>query len=153
MSPVAAGGYFWAFFTSRRSYGNLYNKGKDDLTQKKIWVSAIDIGKVPGIDPSHPAFYLEGQELTTANTRPVAALDPCKANGTSCTGGSDCCSGYCTSVNATTGVGTCGLLQVNQCARLNDKCTQDADCCTGATNGASGATLHCLGGYCAVIAN
>lgn len=149
VSPVAAGGYFWAFFTSRRSYGNLYNKGKDDYTQKKLWATAISIGQAPGVDPSHPAFYLEGQELTTGNMRAFAALEPCKEDGSSCTAGSDCCSGYCTQIDANTGIGICGILTVNECAKLDDRCTADADCCT--PDKANGAILRCLGGYCAEL--
>jgi hypothetical protein len=32
-------------------------------TTKKLWVAAIDLNAMPGTDPSHPAFYLPGQEL------------------------------------------------------------------------------------------
>lgn len=152
ISPVAAGGYFWAFFTSRRSYGNLYNKGKDDYTQKKIWGTAITIGAPAGTDPSHPAFYLEGQELTTGNMRAFAALNPCKEDGSSCTSGSDCCAGYCNGIDATTGIGICGPLPpTSTCARSGDKCAQDSDCCTGTDNGASGAPLYCINSYCSEI--
>jgi hypothetical protein len=36
VSPVAAGGYFWAFFTSRRTYGNVMTQLETDAVTKKI---------------------------------------------------------------------------------------------------------------------
>jgi hypothetical protein len=77
MSPVGAGGYFWMFFTSRRNYGNLMVE--NDLTQprtKQIWGIAIDINPPAGADPSHPIFYLDGQETTGGAYRPVAVPLP-----------------------------------------------------------------------------
>jgi hypothetical protein len=35
-------------------------------------------------DPSHPAFYLPGQELIGVNSRGFWVLDPCKADGSAC---------------------------------------------------------------------
>ncbi|HEX4447498.1 MAG TPA: hypothetical protein VH044_12205, partial [Polyangiaceae bacterium] len=64
--PEAVGGYFWAVFTSHRSYGNLLASRAGVLPDQdgKLWVSAIDIGAPAGADASHPAFYLDGQELS-----------------------------------------------------------------------------------------
>ena len=95
VSPVAAGGYFWVFFTSRRNYGNTLVDPDDNPPSKKIWVSAITIGGTPGIDASHAAFYLPGQELASGNIRAFATLSPCKPSGQSCTSGIDCCGGAC----------------------------------------------------------
>ena len=39
--------------------------------------------------PSHPAFYVTGQEFGTGNHRAFAALDPWRADGDSCTSGVD----------------------------------------------------------------
>lgn len=133
VSPVAAGGYFWVFFTSRRTYGNLQVKDYNDSTSKKIWVTAIDIGGGPGRDPSHPAFYLPGQELESGNIRAFAALEPCKEDGSSCTSGTECCSGFCID-------GKCQPPQ--ECANLDDKCEEDSDCCNSRD--------RCIGGYCAL---
>jgi hypothetical protein len=90
VSAVAAGGYFWVFFDSIRHYGNLG-------LQRQLWGAAIDIapdGSYKG-DPSHPAFYLPGQEMGTGNHRAFAALDPCKKDSDICTTGIDCCGGFC----------------------------------------------------------
>ena len=76
VSPVAAGGYFWVFFDSYRHYGN-------QGLQRQLWGAAVDVsadGKYV-TDPSHPAFYVTGQELGTGNHRAFTALDPCRADG------------------------------------------------------------------------
>ena len=135
VSPVAAGGYFWVFFTSRRNYGNILVDPTDAPKSKKIWVSAINIGAKAGSDASHPAFYLPGQELESGNIRAFATLSPCKTNGSSCTSGIDCCGGACNG-------GTCGAPM--GCSNLDDKCTTTADCCQGKG-------LQCINGYCAQV--
>jgi hypothetical protein len=142
-SPVAAGGYFWAFFTSRRQYGNVMTDSTvmppavpDPVFHaetKKIWVTAISIDAVG--DPSHPAFYLPGQEAPSGNIRAFAALAPCAASGASCMSGIDCCGGYCTN-------GSCG--KPTTCSMVDNKCTTTADCCMG-----SG--LKCIGGFCSTV--
>jgi hypothetical protein len=143
VSPVAAGGYFWAFFTSRRTYGNVMTQLEIDAVTKKIWVAAIDIeaphGEIPGPlmgDPSHPAFYLPGQELASGNIRAFATLTPCKTDGTTCTSGLDCCGGFCTD-------GMCKMAPP-PCSKIEDKCTTSAECC------ATTPPLVCIGGRCAV---
>jgi hypothetical protein len=138
VNPVSAGGYFWAYFTSRRSYGNLYpgvdGLGAKDVGTKAIWVSAIDIDPAPGTDPSHPAFYLPGQELGSGNIRAFSVLAPCQANGASCESGFDCCDGTCT-------MGKCGVPAA--CASQDNKCTPTIPCCDP--------TDQCIGGYCGFI--
>jgi hypothetical protein len=135
VNPVASGGYYWAYFTSRRAYGNVYNKGSGDVGSKSIWVSAIDINATAGQDSSHPAFYLPGQELGTGNIRAFAVLAPCKGNGASCESGLDCCGGGCSS-------GKCAPPAT--CAGENDKCTDTTPCCEPQD--------QCLGGYCGCVA-
>jgi hypothetical protein len=134
-SPVAAGGYFWVFFTSKRNYGNLFvaDPVEARADAKKIWVTAIDINATPGTDPSHPAFLLPGQELESGNIRAFAALEPCKENATACDSGVDCCCGFCTE-------GVCACKTT--CAKLDEKCVTADDCCDK--------TLSCIGGYCGV---
>ena len=71
VSPAASGGYAWVFFDSRRHYGNAG-------LERQIWGTAVDVSPegTSSADPSHPAFYLPGQEFGTGNFRAVAALDP-----------------------------------------------------------------------------
>jgi hypothetical protein len=136
VSPVAAGGYFWVFFTSKRNYGNLYVADPPELRAegKKIWVTALDINAPPGTDPSHPAFFLPGQELESGNIRAFAALEPCRENGSTCESGIDCCCGFCTE-----GVCACGT----ECSHLEEKCTTAGDCCDK--------TQVCVGGFCGFV--
>jgi hypothetical protein len=143
VSPVAAGGYFWVFFTSRRTYGNVMTQAETDSVTKKLWVAAINIesqrGEFPSPpagDPSHPAFYLPGQELAAGNIRAFATLTPCKADGTTCTSGLDCCGGFC--------VGGVCKPSTPECSKVDDKCTTSADCC------AFKPPLACIGGRCAI---
>ncbi len=135
VSPVAAGGYYWLFFTSRRSYGNVMTFPVDDVRSKEIWVSAIDINAPSGSDPSHPAFYLPGQEEGSGNVRAFAALEPCKNDGLQCTSGVECCCGGCTET------GMCGCPQ--GCSKFDEKCTTAADCCSP--------QAQCINGFCAFI--
>jgi hypothetical protein len=138
VSPVAAGGYFWVFFTSKRNYGNLFvaDLPEQNADAKKIWVAAIDINAPPGTDPSHPAFFLPGQEIESGNIRAFAALEPCRDNGAMCETGIDCCCGFCID-------GACACKPENKCAQIDEKCTSAADCCD---KGAS-----CIGGFCGFI--
>jgi hypothetical protein len=146
ISPVASGGYAWMVFMSRRMYGNVATRDpweadprEQDIrdqnpTTKKIWMAALDLNAKPGTDPSHPAFYIPGQELHGVNSRPFFALQPCITDRGSCTTGVDCCSGFCRD-------GLCAPPDNHQCSNLNDKCTMSSDCCDP--------RLKCIGGFCA----
>jgi hypothetical protein len=147
VSPVAAGGYFWVFFDSYRNYGNL---GK----MRQLWGAAIDIQPdgTYKTDPSHPAFYLPGQELGTGNHRAFAALDPCKKDGDKCTSGIDCCGGFCyiDAPPAEFGiepVGSCSPKK-QMCAKRDERCTSDADCCPPDPGQPANT---CIAGFCAFV--
>ena len=138
MLPVAVGGYFWTVFTSHRSYGNTL-PSKDNKDQNgKLWVSAIELSPTPGVDGSHPAFFLDGQELQADNLRGFWVLNPCKQDGENCTGGDECCGGYCYEYN---GKVQCRPIP-NGCAKDLEKCVTSKDCCD------PGAA--CINGHCAV---
>lgn len=151
-APVAAGGYYWVVFTSRRNFGNMYQGTLADAPQvKQLWVAAIDSTIEPGKDPSHAAFHLPGQSLTftdgagtTQNALNMSgswALEPCKTDGVTCSAGSDCCGGFCERKEGES-AGTCKSAPP-PCSAEGDKCSTDADCC-GKAEGA-----RCLGGFCA----
>jgi hypothetical protein len=109
--PVAAGGYYWVVFTSRREYGNTINTADPYYNtnnqtagalpwRKKLWVAAIDIDdpshpSTSAHDISHPAFYLPGQDVQTGNYRGFWVLSPCQQNGSGCASGDECCTGFC----------------------------------------------------------
>jgi hypothetical protein len=165
--PLPVGGYFWVVFTSRRAYGNTIAPGRsttityapgqttttmpgDAPTQdpfgsettpslrKKLWVAAIDINHAGSADPSHPAFYLSGQEIESANMRGFAALAPCQANGMTCETGSDCCNGFCRQNGNDPATGAPILACVPPpttgptCSNLDEPCKTSADCCNKA---------------------
>jgi hypothetical protein len=144
--PEAVGGYFWVLFTSRRDYGNtIVTNSQDDQARKKLWVAAIDLKPTPGKDPSHPAFYLTGQELSAGNMRGFWAFDPCKQNGTSCESGDECCGGFCRQVTESDGaIGRECVPPPTGCAQEFEKCTTASDCC-GVSQG-----YLCINGHCAL---
>ena len=121
----------------------LHSKGNAVPSAQQLWVSALDANLPAGKDPSHPAFYLPGQDVTTGNHRAFASLDACLADGDPCSAGTDCCNGYCTN-------GVCGRQDTvpgnpPACSQEQDKCSSNADCCPGLN-------LTCIGGYCSFIA-
>lgn len=138
IAPLASGGYFWITFTSRRTYGNKLT-GPEEVT-KRLWIAAYDINSTPGVDPSHPAFYVAGQELNAGNSRGFWSLDACKAEGSACDTGDECCEGACNVTDPETGEKTCGTPQ--GCSNEFDTCETSADCCDP--------ELVCIGGKCAL---
>ncbi len=134
-NPVARGGYFWVVFTSSRDWGNRVT-GTPDNGKKRLWVAAVETGPV-ATDPSHPAFFLEGQEETTTNMRGFWALAACTPTqgGGSCQAGFECCSGFCDR-------GTCVDTGQVSCQGLGGACMASADCCNSSV-------VICQGGMCA----
>ena len=147
VSPVGAGGYFWVFFDSVRHYGSLG-------LQRQLWGAAIDISAdgTYALDPSHPAFYVTGQEFGTGNHRAFAALDPCRKDGDKCTSGIDCCGGFCYldgPAELAEPVGTCSPKKmVMECSRQDERCSVFSDCCS---NDPKAPPLMCIAGFCAVV--
>jgi hypothetical protein len=148
-APVAAGGYFWVVFTSRRTYGNRMTGAPNVV--KQLWVAAIDQTPTPGKDPSHPAFHLPGQGEDTLNLRGFWALDPCKGDGQGCASGTECCGGYCASGGGDGGAPVCKS-QAGLCAADGDKCQQASDCC-GAATGTTCINHVCSEPSCHICAN
>ena len=99
----------------------------------------IDLHPTPGNDPSHPAFYLPGQELNAGNMRGFWVVDPCHPDGASCETGDECCNGYCRPDAA--GKLVCGGKPPG-CAQEFEKCTMTSECC-GASMG-----FECINGFC-----
>ena len=142
--PVAVGGYFWLVFVSERVYGNTLTSIDEGTSaapgrHKQLWVTAIDANPVAGKDPSHPAFWLPGQNTVDQNMRGEWALDPCKATGASCSGGYECCAGFC--VVGDGGASVC-TSQSGGCSGSGDACKTSSDCCD--------TSASCVGGFCNV---
>jgi hypothetical protein len=148
-APVASGGYFWLVFHSRRTYGNRlvdvpYVNGSEGSGTKQLWVAALDVAGPGGpvtTDPSHPPFWLPGQDPTTRNMRGYWALDPCHPDGASCATGTDCCGGFCDATDDA-GAPICGKSAAG-CSQPGDKCDVAADCCNAS------AGVLCINHACA----
>jgi hypothetical protein len=134
-NPIDRGGYFWVVFTSMR--GNRIT-GTANNGKKRLWVAAID--KSPGTtDPSHPGFFLQGQEEATTNMRGFWALAACipTQGGGACQQGFECCSGFCD-------MGMCVDTGQVACQGIGGMCTTAADCCNASV-------VACNGGSCQTI--
>jgi WD40-like Beta Propeller Repeat len=142
--PIAVGGYFWLVFVSERVYGNTLTSTWEGTQNqpgrhKQLWVTAIDANPTVGNDPSHPAFWLPGQNTTDQNMRGEWALDPCRATGASCTAGYQCCAGFCEPGGADGGL-VCATTTSSGCSGEGEACTSAANCCES--------TDSCIGGFC-----
>jgi len=137
-APIAAGGYFWVVFTSRRTYGNIVTYGADPDAIQQLWVAAIDMNPQPGQDPSHPAFWLPGQDPSTKNMRGFWSLDPCKPLDAACGAASECCSLIC---EPREGGKACGEPSQSQCSPSGGACEVASDCC--------GTGFQCINKHCA----
>ena len=137
--PVASGGYFWLVFVSERQYGNTLTNQDVATRTKQLWVTAIDPFPQPGQDPSHPGFWLPGQELNNNNMRGYAALNECKQIGETCEAGYDCCSGFCVEID---GAFVCDD-EVPMCSPNESACEVDEDCCDPGAD--------CIAGFCGKV--
>ena len=142
--PQTIGGYHWVVFSSRRMYGNILTRDPfrcptTNLAppQKKLWVTAVDKNWNIVSDPSHPAFYLDGQELAAANSRGFWALSPCTPVGspTQCSDDTDCCGGSAIPKTAQCRIDigsnpvTKHCQNVTACAPTGNACVTTSDCC------------------------
>jgi hypothetical protein len=141
VNPIAVGGYVWVVFVSPRDYGNemLSVSNPTYENRKQLWVAAVDVDPKPGTDPSHPAFWLPGQDLSTINMSGYWALAACVQTGTSCDQGYECCTGFCQA--GADGGGAVCVPAPSGCSQLGDKCTTSSDCCNTPA-------VTCIGGFC-----
>jgi hypothetical protein len=150
VNPVAEGGYIWVVFTSPRDYGNRtgvdrvpgatsYPNDATYANNKQIWAFAVD-ANIQTIDPSHPAFWLPGQDVDSINMFGYWALAQCKptqgeGGAQPCTAGFECCSGFCRA-------GVC-IDQGGGCHQTGERCASTSDCCSGGN-----AKVTCVAGVC-----
>ncbi len=160
MNPTEAGGKVWVVFTSRRMYGNIAYDDPWDAEPgqacssglpptKKLWVAALDKTWTAGTEPSHPAFYLPGQELAAGNSNGYWVNTPCAAVNGSCTIGDDCCGG--SGATPTTSCKITTAPSTKTCQNITGACVASGGVCN--TAGAPGdccAGLTCpgVGGTC-----
>ena len=149
VAPTKVGGKSWVVFTSRRMYGNVAYTNPWDAEPgdscstnlaptKKLWIAAIDSPMTPGTDPSHPAFYLPGQELAAGNSDGHWVDQACTALNGSCEVDDDCCGGtggsptsLCRVTSTATFPPTRQCKSRSACAAAGLSCSVTSDCCTG----------------------
>jgi hypothetical protein len=137
--PVQRGGYAWVVFTSMRDWGNQLT-GPAINGKRRLWVAAVDAA-IGTTDPSHPAFYVDGQE-DTPNMRGYWALAACieapKPGNTApkCKAGFECCSGFCVGEQ-------CVDITKLTCAGVGEACSETVGCCNQAVT-------DCVDGVCKV---
>ena len=127
MSPVAAGGYFWVFFSSRRSYGNRWSSIRRSRTGGQEDLGGRDRHRGRPAAIRAIPLYLANQELESGNLRAFAALEPCRDEGAMCSSGMESCCGYCVDEPGAS-QGQCGC-EPDRCSHLDERWTA-ADCCT-----------------------
>jgi len=148
VNPTEAGDMTWVVFTSRRMYGNVayddpwdaepadtngthYTCNSSTPPTKKLWVSALDKNFTGGSDPSHPAFYLPGQELAAGNSHAYWVSTPCAPTGAACSTSDDCCGGSGVGASARCN-GSSKLCQsIDDCSPAGGACATTDDCCQG----------------------
>jgi hypothetical protein len=127
-SPTRSGGYYWIAFITRRDYGNTIV----GANRQQLWIAAVDEDGVAA-DPSHPPFYVRGQETCGKSENAYYAVDPFIGVGGDCTHGSQCETGHCLS-------GVCGMPLPNTAVRAGNTCGGPSVCASGTS---------CVDGYCA----
>jgi hypothetical protein len=127
-SPFDQGGYFWVSFLSRRDYGNA-QAGTKGARRQQIWVAAIKKSPAAGAEPSMVGYWLPGQNVASQNISAFWTPRACRADGDSCSVGSECCGGDCRADGS--GKLVCSPPPPSMCRQLNQTCSTDADCCDG----------------------
>ena len=123
---------------------------------QKIWVTAVDSDAIAkagaGTDPSHPPFYLPGQELLAGNAKAYWSIPSCvqpsssKTNATLCDSNLDCCGGTPSPATSVCALDTpltnppvrhCVPVSTSTCIADNSAtaCNIDAECCNNVTLG------------------
>jgi hypothetical protein len=148
-NPVERGGYFWVVVSNERDWGNRIKAGTAPANgNKRLWVGAID--KTPGTgDPSHPPFFLEGQDENRLNMRGFWALAACIPTGQgTCTVGFECCSGYCDPNGICVDIGN----TMPTCVPLGGACGVDAGIEDAGVSGGccNSPPVACINSVCAL---
>jgi hypothetical protein len=120
----SAGGYMWMVFISRRDYGNQLV----GASRQQLWIAAVD-DPPQANDPSHPPFYLRGQQMCGKSENAYYALDPCKEIGESCMSGIECCNGQCLFDTETQTYICKDPPDPNECIHTGNACQVSEDCC------------------------
>lgn len=141
-SPTTTTDHNWVVFTSRRMYGNIATDDPWDAEPgntcnsgvppaKKLWIAAIDKSWSGTGDPSHPAFYLPGQELKAGNSDGFWVTAACGNVGASCSSSDDCCGGTGSMPTTRCDALSSTCKAITACKAAGGTCTSSSDCCSG----------------------
>jgi hypothetical protein len=157
--PMAAGGYRWVVFASTRPYGNTQNQPSwgASCQASQLWVAALDDVVSGTADRSHPAFWLPDQNHTDTctpsslytNERAYWVLQPCTAQGGTCTDTDECCQPPTASAPLSCSVTQLGPPVVRECEPATlPTCVQEGGVCTLSTDCCGFPQDQCIGGTC-----
>jgi hypothetical protein len=121
-TPFIEGGHYWILFHSIRPYGHKLPQKQPPA--KQLWVMAVDSDAANGVDASHPAFWLPGQDISTNNIQGAWTRPACRPANISCSSDVDCCDGL-----ACVGALNKKCIPRNACVMPSLPCQSDADCC------------------------
>lgn len=146
-SPFQGGGYYWLSFLSRRPYGNTLSGNRGTAIQPGgIWIMAIRMDADGNSDPSEVAFWLPGQNPTHRAISAFWAPRPCRAVGTDCSVGSECCGGDCRPPQGG-GQSVCSPPDTSSCRMQGETCSSVGDCCGSAND----PQIRCTGNVCTFV--
>lgn len=121
---------YWLAFYSRQAFGN-DRVGTGGTRRRQLWLTAIDPARAEaGADPSHPPYWLPGQDRTADDIAALWAPTACRGRGEGCAASSECCSGECAAADpAAPDVLTCRPPRT--CRTAGQSCETEDDCCSG----------------------
>lgn len=125
---------YWVLHYSPRDYGNTH-VGTRGTGRRQIWVSAVS-SDVGAVDPSAVPYWLPGQHTADENASAYWAPLPCRATGSACDQGDQCCSDVC----EPNGPGPRECRPPVMCRHEGESCATSAECCEP--------SLDCVGGAC-----
>jgi len=109
---------------------------------KKLWIAAVDKTWTSPNDPSHPAFYLPGQELKAGNSDGFWVNAACGAVAAACSTSDDCCGGTGAMPTTRCDALTSKCQNIVACAPVNQACVSNGDCCSGLVCGGASKCIN-----------
>lgn len=116
---------YWLAFYSRQDYGN-ERAGTRGTHRRQLWLMAIDPALArAGVDPSHPPYWIAGQDTAAEDIAAHWAPTACLEQGERCTASSACCSGLCEPDEFS----ELRCVPPAACRREGESCETADDCC------------------------
>lgn len=117
---------YWLAFYSRQAYGNEH-AGTAGARRRQLWLMAIDPAIAShGLDPSHPPYWIPGQDVAADDIAAHWAPTACLPQGEECNASSECCSGHCGPVGE---LEELRCLPPQGCRQAGESCETADDCC------------------------